>query len=100
VPPTVEDRLLDLLEAIADVDEMLLGKTLEQFTTDQMLRLATERLLEIVCEASRNLPERVKQDAPDINWRKCSISAIGYGTRITQLMSSRFGKSFRRTCRH
>jgi uncharacterized protein with HEPN domain len=50
VPPTVEDRLLDILEAIADVDEMLLGKTLEQFTADQMLRLATERLLEIVCE--------------------------------------------------
>jgi hypothetical protein len=32
VPPTVEDRLLDILEAIADVDKILRGKTLEQFT--------------------------------------------------------------------
>ena len=29
MPPTVEDRLLDILEAIADVDEILLGKTFE-----------------------------------------------------------------------
>jgi uncharacterized protein with HEPN domain len=78
VPPTVEDRLLDILEAIADVDEILLGKSLEEFTADQVLRLATERLLEIVCEASRNLPDSVKHDAPDINWRKM----IDFGNRL------------------
>jgi uncharacterized protein with HEPN domain len=78
VPPTVEDRLLDILEAIADVDEIVGGKSLEQFTADQLLRLATERLLEIVCEASRNLPDNVKQDAPDINWRKM----IDFGNRL------------------
>jgi len=78
VPPTVEDRLLDIFEAIADVDAMLLGKTLEQFTADQMLRLPTERLLEIVCEASRNLPDGVKRDAPDINWRK----TVDFGNRL------------------
>lgn len=76
--PTVEDRLLDILEAIADVDGMLLGKTLEHFTADQMLRLATERLLEIVCEASRNLPDGVKQDAPEIDWRKM----VDFGNRL------------------
>jgi uncharacterized protein with HEPN domain len=43
-----------------------------------MLRLATERLLEIVCEASRNLPDSVKKDAPDINWRKM----IDFGNRL------------------
>jgi uncharacterized protein with HEPN domain len=78
VPPTVEDRLLDILEAIADVEEMVRGKSLEQFTADQLLRLATERLLEIVCEASRNLPDSVKKDAPDINWRKM----IDFGNRL------------------
>lgn len=78
MPPTVQDRLLDILEAIADVNKILLGKTLEQFTADQMLRLATERLLEIVCEASRHLPDSVKKDAPDINWRKMA----DFGNRL------------------
>jgi uncharacterized protein with HEPN domain len=78
VPPTVEDRLLDILEAIADLDKILIGKTVGQFTSDRMLRLATERLLEIVCEASRNLPDGIKQDAPDINWRKM----VDFGNRL------------------
>jgi hypothetical protein len=92
--------LLDILEAIADVDETLLGKTLEQFTADQMLRLATERLLEIVCEASRNLPDSAKKMHLTSTGEKWSISAIGCGTLITQLTSSLSGKSFRSICPH
>jgi uncharacterized protein with HEPN domain len=30
----------------------------------------TERLLEIVCEASRTIPDKIKQDEPGIDWRK------------------------------
>ena len=52
MPPTVEDRLLDILEAIADVDGILVDKTLEQFTSDRTLRLATERLLRSVTQSS------------------------------------------------
>jgi uncharacterized protein with HEPN domain len=29
----------------------------------------TERLLEIVCEASRTIPENVKREEPSIDWR-------------------------------
>jgi uncharacterized protein with HEPN domain len=32
--------------------------------------MATERYLEIVCEAAKNLPDQVKQATPDIDWRK------------------------------
>lgn len=46
------------------------GKTFEQFASDFVLRAATERFLEIVCEASRNVPDEVKQQAPAIDWRK------------------------------
>ena len=52
MPPTVEDRLRDILEAMAEIDKMLAGCRLEQFTADKILRLATERCLEIVCEAA------------------------------------------------
>ena len=70
MPPTVEDRLRDVLDAIADIDGLLAGSTLERFTGDRTLRLAIERLLEIVCEASRHIPDDVKRAAPDIHWRK------------------------------
>jgi hypothetical protein len=35
MPPTAEDRLLDIIEAIAEIDKMLSGYRLEQFTEDK-----------------------------------------------------------------
>ena len=70
MPPTVEDRLRDILEAIVAINEMIGSISLEQFGADNMRRMATERYLEIVCEAARRLPDEVKRGAPDIDWRK------------------------------
>jgi uncharacterized protein with HEPN domain len=70
MPPSVEDRLKDILHAIIEVYEMLAGINLEQFTTDKTRRKASERYLEIVCEAARRLPDEVKHGAPNIDWRK------------------------------
>ena len=70
MPPSVEDRLRDILEAIAEIDAILAGMRLEQFSSDNVRRMATERYLEIVCEAARNLPDQVKQATSDIDWRK------------------------------
>ena len=49
---------------------MLQGVSSEQIKTDTMRRMATERCLEIVCEAARRLPDEVKQNAPAIDWRR------------------------------
>jgi uncharacterized protein with HEPN domain len=68
--PTVEDRLRDILEAIAEIEEMLAGSSLELFAADKMRRMATERYLEVVCEATRRLTDDVKREAPDIAWQK------------------------------
>ena len=70
MPPTVEDRLRDILEAITEIEEMLAGSTLELFTADKMRRMATERYLEVVCEATRRLTEDIKREAPDIEWQR------------------------------
>jgi uncharacterized protein with HEPN domain len=78
MPPTAEDRLLDILEAIAEIDEMLAGCRLEQFTADKMRRMATERYLEVICEAARKLPDSIKQDERDIDWRKMN----DFGNRL------------------
>jgi uncharacterized protein with HEPN domain len=67
MPPTVEDRPRAILEAIVAINAMIANLSLEQFSTDNMRRMATERYLEIGCEAARRLPEEVKHG---IDWRK------------------------------
>lgn len=51
MPPTVEDRLRDILEAIAEIDELLAGASLASFSADKTRRMATERYLEVICDA-------------------------------------------------
>ena len=43
MPPSVEDRLRDILEAIAEIDSLLEGIVLERFSADMTRRMATER---------------------------------------------------------
>jgi uncharacterized protein with HEPN domain len=68
--PTLEDRLRDILEAIAEIDSLVEGVTLEGFSADKTSRMATERYLEIACEAARSIPDDVKRSAPNIDWRR------------------------------
>jgi uncharacterized protein with HEPN domain len=70
MPPTVEDRLRDILEAIVDIENVVKGLTFDQFVSEKTSRLAIERLLEIICEASRFIPDEVKRTEPGIDWRK------------------------------
>jgi len=78
MPPSVEDRLRDILEAITEIDQMLPGIRFEQFTEDEMRRMATERYLGVLCEAARKLPDHIEQDEPDIDWRKMN----DFGNRL------------------
>lgn len=43
MPPSVEDRLRDILEAIAEIDTLLEGVLLKRFSADKTCRMATER---------------------------------------------------------
>lgn len=70
MPPSMKDRLQDILEAIIEIEDIIRGISFDQFASDRRIRLLTERLLEIVCEASRAIPDEVKQRQPDMDWRK------------------------------
>jgi uncharacterized protein with HEPN domain len=78
MPPTVEDRLRDILEAITEIEGMLAGSNRDLFSADKMRRMATERYLEVVCEATRRLTDEVKREAPNIEWQKM----IDFGNRL------------------
>ena len=47
-------------EAIAIIERRVAGKTLDDLVTDDVLRDAIERRIEIISEASRRLPEDIR----------------------------------------
>jgi uncharacterized protein with HEPN domain len=69
MPPTLADRVAHILESIETIQEALRDKTLDTMKDDLMLRLAVERSLEIICEASRRIPDDVKARHAQIDWR-------------------------------
>lgn len=78
MPPTLADRLVHILTAIDMIQNALVDKRLEDVTADLMLRLAIERSFEIICEASHRIPDNVKAQQPNIDWRGMS----DFGNRL------------------
>lgn len=76
--PTLGDRLFHILPAIEDVRAMLSGRSLADFTADRARRLAVERSFEIISEASRYIPEKIKEGEKEIAWEKMA----GLGNRL------------------
>jgi uncharacterized protein with HEPN domain len=68
-------RLSDIVEAILRIQEMTRGRTSGDIEASWRDRLAIERCLEIISEASRHLPDAVTARHPAIEWRK--IAGIG-----------------------
>ena len=78
MPPTLADRLAHILIAIETIQKALGGKTADDLTEDLMLRLAVERSFEIMCEASRRIPDGVKAQHPEIDWQ----GMVDFGNRL------------------
>ena len=70
MPPTLADRLVHILAAIETIQAILANETLEDFTADITLRFAVERAFEIICEASRRIPENIKAQQKTIDWQR------------------------------
>lgn len=52
------------------IQSMLDGRSLESLSGDRHSRLALERLFEIVCEASRHIPDEIRSRESLIDWRR------------------------------
>jgi len=68
-------RLEHILEAIREIEGFAAGRTLQDYLSQGWLRLATQRGIEILSEASRHLPDDLKATHPEIPWR--DIAGIG-----------------------
>jgi uncharacterized protein with HEPN domain len=72
---SLDARLQDILTSIGHIEKAISGKSFEDYKSEPILRLAVERALEIISEASRYLPETEKEKYPVIPWQE--VKAIG-----------------------
>jgi uncharacterized protein with HEPN domain len=70
VQPTIAERLEHIATAIRNIRQFTTGHTRESFERDLAIRLAIERLLEVISEASRYIPSETKSKEQDIDWRR------------------------------
>lgn len=62
------ERLEDILEAARSLRENVAPR-LEGLENDEILQLATERLVEIIGEAAASLSDDFRAAHPDVDWR-------------------------------
>ena len=68
-------RLRDIADNIDAIGAFTAGMELEEFAADRKTLYAVVRALEIVSEASRRLPEELKNRHPEIDW--IAVAAAG-----------------------
>ena len=64
-----------MIDAIAGIEGTVAGLTFADYRQSWPAQRAVERGIEIISEASRHIPEEVKERHPHIYWRE--IAAIG-----------------------
>ncbi len=60
----------DMHDAACQVQEFAQGKSFDDYRQDKKLRLATERLLEIIGQAAKEISENFRTRYPDVPWAK------------------------------
>jgi uncharacterized protein with HEPN domain len=84
VQPTLAERLEHIATAISNIRKITKDQTSESFAADLVIRLAAERLLEVISEASRHIPTEAKSREPGIHGAVWPISETGFVMPITR----------------
>src|SRR3989344_9668554 len=61
--------LKDILEAIEAIEKFIKDKDFENFRKNDMISSAVIRKLEIIGEASKNIPDDIRKKYPDMPWK-------------------------------
>ena len=67
--------LQDILDAIEEIEDYTAGMDYGAYRLDGKTRRSVERLVEIISEASRKIPDEMKVKHPAVQWPE--IRAIG-----------------------
>ena len=82
----VRHYLFDMLENIRLCREIVDGRSLDALQSDVHSRMALERAIEIISEASRHVPDADKAAEPQMPWRK--IADVGNRLRHAYHLSA------------
>jgi uncharacterized protein with HEPN domain len=75
-------RLEDILDAIKDIQAFVTGRSFDDYVSDTMFRLAIERCVEIISEASRHVPPDMKAQHPQVPWQNVADIGTSFATDI------------------
>ena len=64
------DYLQDILDAVNDIESFVDGLTYEEFIKDRKTLNAVVRSIEIIGEASKNIPETMKAKYKELPWKQ------------------------------
>ena len=64
------DFLRDILDSINKIDSFIEGFEFDEFAEDNKTVYAVIRAIEIIGEATKNLPESLKKEHSEVPWRK------------------------------
>jgi uncharacterized protein with HEPN domain len=64
------DYLQDVLEAVNDVEDFVGDMSFEEFSRDRKTINAVVRSIEVIGEASKNIPESLKAKHKDLPWKQ------------------------------
>ena len=70
MPREFKAYLKDILRAINKINKYTENISFEEFRNNELIQDGVVRNLEIIGEATKNIPESIKKDNPDIEWRK------------------------------
>ena len=60
----------DILENMRDAEEFIQGVSYEQFVADKKTANAVLRSLEVIGEATKNVPDNVRAQYPQVPWKE------------------------------
>ena len=64
------DFVQDILDSINDVGNFIEGMDFEEFIKDKKTVYSVVRAIEIIGEATKNVPEQIRTKYPDVPWKK------------------------------
>ncbi len=64
------DYLQDILDSIEKIDKFIHGMNLIEFEKDDKTLYAVIRAIEILGEATKNIPEKIRNNYPEVPWRE------------------------------
>ncbi len=62
--------LWDMLRYARTVERLVVGRSMQDYAKDEVLRLAVERAVEIIGEACRGVSKGLRDQHPEVPWRQ------------------------------